>query len=46
MIVANLAAEAKAKANNGDQNNKSPRTIVLLQEDALGTDAPVDRETT
>jgi len=44
MIVANLAAEAKAKANNGDQNNKAPRTIVLLQEDAPGTDPPADRE--
>uniref|UniRef100_M1DSM4 Uncharacterized protein n=1 Tax=Solanum tuberosum TaxID=4113 RepID=M1DSM4_SOLTU len=45
MIIANLAAEAKAKANNGDQNKKAPRTIVLLQEDALDTDSPTDRET-
>uniref|UniRef100_M1DFP3 Uncharacterized protein n=1 Tax=Solanum tuberosum TaxID=4113 RepID=M1DFP3_SOLTU len=45
MIVANLATESKEKANNGDQNNKGPRTIVLLQEDAPGIDDPANRET-
>jgi len=45
MIAANLAAEAKAKANSGDQNDNAPGTIVLLQKDAPGIDAPADRET-
>uniref|UniRef100_M1DP16 Uncharacterized protein n=1 Tax=Solanum tuberosum TaxID=4113 RepID=M1DP16_SOLTU len=39
MIAAYPAAEAKAEANNEDQNNNTPRTIVSLQGDALGTDA-------
>uniref|UniRef100_M1DVH2 Uncharacterized protein n=1 Tax=Solanum tuberosum TaxID=4113 RepID=M1DVH2_SOLTU len=30
MIAANLAAEAKAEANNEDQNNNTPGTIVSL----------------
>uniref|UniRef100_M1DW38 Uncharacterized protein n=1 Tax=Solanum tuberosum TaxID=4113 RepID=M1DW38_SOLTU len=38
MIAANLAAEANAKANNEDQNNNTPGTIVLLQGEASGTD--------
>uniref|UniRef100_M1D9X0 Uncharacterized protein n=1 Tax=Solanum tuberosum TaxID=4113 RepID=M1D9X0_SOLTU len=34
MIAANLALEAKAKANSEDQNDNVPGTIVLLQKDA------------
>uniref|UniRef100_M1DEK9 Uncharacterized protein n=1 Tax=Solanum tuberosum TaxID=4113 RepID=M1DEK9_SOLTU len=45
IIAANLAAEAKAVANNEDQNNNTPGTIVLLQGDASGTDTPADRGT-
>uniref|UniRef100_M1DT59 Uncharacterized protein n=1 Tax=Solanum tuberosum TaxID=4113 RepID=M1DT59_SOLTU len=45
MIATNLAAEAMAKTNNGDQNNSAPGTSVLLQEDASGTDISADRET-
>uniref|UniRef100_M1DPN7 Uncharacterized protein n=1 Tax=Solanum tuberosum TaxID=4113 RepID=M1DPN7_SOLTU len=41
MIAANLAAEAKAKANNEDQNNNTQETIVLLQGDASGTDVHI-----
>uniref|UniRef100_M1DPS8 Uncharacterized protein n=1 Tax=Solanum tuberosum TaxID=4113 RepID=M1DPS8_SOLTU len=45
MIAANHAAEAKAKANSGDQNDNAPGTIFLLQKDAPGIDAPADRVT-
>uniref|UniRef100_M1DTS7 Uncharacterized protein n=1 Tax=Solanum tuberosum TaxID=4113 RepID=M1DTS7_SOLTU len=45
MIAANLAAEAKSKANNENQNNNTSGTIVSLQGDASGTDALADRET-
>jgi len=45
MIATNLVVEAKAKANNGDQNDNAPGTIVLLQKDAPGIDSPADRET-
>uniref|UniRef100_M1DG85 Uncharacterized protein n=1 Tax=Solanum tuberosum TaxID=4113 RepID=M1DG85_SOLTU len=45
MIATNLAAEAKAEANNEDQNNNTTGTIVSLQGDALGTDAQTDEAT-
>uniref|UniRef100_M1D8V1 Uncharacterized protein n=1 Tax=Solanum tuberosum TaxID=4113 RepID=M1D8V1_SOLTU len=44
IIVARLATEAKAKAKSGDPNDNAPGTIVLLQKDAPGIDAPVDRQ--
>uniref|UniRef100_M1D996 Uncharacterized protein n=1 Tax=Solanum tuberosum TaxID=4113 RepID=M1D996_SOLTU len=45
IIAVNLAAEAKAVANNEDQINNTPGTIVLLQGDASGTDTLANRET-
>uniref|UniRef100_M1DZT9 Integrase core domain containing protein n=1 Tax=Solanum tuberosum TaxID=4113 RepID=M1DZT9_SOLTU len=45
MIAANLAAEAKAKANNKDQNNNTLRTIVSLQGVTPSTKAQIDETT-
>uniref|UniRef100_M1DP93 Uncharacterized protein n=1 Tax=Solanum tuberosum TaxID=4113 RepID=M1DP93_SOLTU len=45
IIAANLAAEAKEKANKEDQNNNTLGTIVLLQGDTSGTDAQTDEAT-
>ena len=42
MIAVNLAAETKAKANSGNQNDNAPGTIVLLQKNAPSTDAQTD----